>query len=164
MARMRRALDQLLIEGIKNNSAAAPPDFHGCGIYEGAGLDDLSRFDCWPTMGLRQSSCDHLRFPIGASWSLSHLRSSVGAAAFMVEALKEAAAGGARLFQYRDKAASGKDAYRQAEQLRRAASDAGAILIVNDRCDLALAVDADGVHVGQDGSSRSLYQSGHGTA
>jgi len=68
----------------------------------------------------------------------------------LVEALKEAAAGGARLFQYRDKAASGKDAYRQAEQLRRAASDAGAILIVNDRCDLALAVDADGVHVGQD--------------
>jgi thiamine-phosphate pyrophosphorylase len=68
----------------------------------------------------------------------------------LVEALKEAAAGGARLFQYRDKAASRKDAYRQAEQLRRAASDAGAVLIVNDRCDLALAVDADGVHLGQD--------------
>jgi thiamine-phosphate pyrophosphorylase len=68
----------------------------------------------------------------------------------LVEALKEAAAGGARLFQYRDKAASGKDAYRQAEQLRRAASDAGAILVVNDRCDLALAVEADGVHLGQD--------------
>lgn len=68
----------------------------------------------------------------------------------MVEILREAAAGGARLFQYRDKAACGKDAYRQAEALRRAASDAGAMLIVNDRCDLALAVEADGVHLGQE--------------
>lgn len=67
----------------------------------------------------------------------------------LVEALKEAAAGGARLFQYRDKDASGKDAYRQGEQLRRAASDVGGVLIVNDRCDLALAIEADGVHVGQ---------------
>jgi thiamine-phosphate pyrophosphorylase len=42
-----------------------------------------------------------------------------------------------------------QDAYREAVPLRRAAAEAGAMFIVNDRCDLALAVDADGVHLGQ---------------
>lgn len=40
-------------------------------------------------------------------------------------------------------------AYRQAILLRQAAREAGARFLINDRCDLALAVDADGVHLGQ---------------
>ncbi len=67
----------------------------------------------------------------------------------LVDMLKEAAEAGVRLFQYRDKRASMRDAYHLATALRRAASDASALFIVNDRCDLALAVDADGVHLGQ---------------
>jgi thiamine-phosphate pyrophosphorylase len=67
----------------------------------------------------------------------------------LVEALNQAVAGGARLFQYRDKSATGREAYRRASELRRTTKDAGALLLVNDRCDLALAVDADGVHLGQ---------------
>lgn len=67
----------------------------------------------------------------------------------LVDALKEAAAGGATLFQYRDKTASARDLYGRAQQLRLAAHDVGATFIVNDRCDIALAVEADGVHVGQ---------------
>jgi thiamine-phosphate pyrophosphorylase len=67
----------------------------------------------------------------------------------LVDVLKEAAEHGVRLFQYRDKAASMRDAYRLGNDLRRASADAGAFLVVNDRCDLALAVDADGAHVGQ---------------
>jgi len=67
----------------------------------------------------------------------------------LVDILTAAADGGAKLFQYRDKTASMLDAYRQALQLRQAAAKAGALFIVNDRCDLALAVDADGVHLGQ---------------
>lgn len=43
-----------------------------------------------------------------------------------------------------------KAAYTQALALRQAATEVGACLIVNDRCDLALAVHADGVHLGQD--------------
>lgn len=43
-----------------------------------------------------------------------------------------------------------KDAYAQALALRQAATEVGVTLIVNDRCDLALAVKADGVHLGQD--------------
>ena len=43
-----------------------------------------------------------------------------------------------------------KDAYLCARALRQAASEVGSLFIVNDRCDLAMAVDADGVHLGQD--------------
>jgi thiamine-phosphate pyrophosphorylase len=68
----------------------------------------------------------------------------------LLEALREAAAAGAWLFQYRNKIASGAEAYRQAVRLREAAGEAGALFLVNDRCDLALAVEADGVHLGQD--------------
>lgn len=42
-----------------------------------------------------------------------------------------------------------KDAYVCALALRQAATKTGSLLIVNDRCDLAVAVDADGVHLGQ---------------
>jgi thiamine-phosphate pyrophosphorylase len=75
---------------------------------------------------------------------------SVAAGRSLTDILKEAAEAGAQLFQYRDKQASMRDAYRQALALKQAAVDCGALLIVNDRCDLAQAVDADGVHLGQD--------------
>lgn len=68
----------------------------------------------------------------------------------LVDILKEAAEAGVRLFQYRNKSVSMKEAYGEALELRRAASECDVTFIVNDRCDLALAVDADGVHVGQD--------------
>lgn len=42
-----------------------------------------------------------------------------------------------------------KTAYAQALLLRKLTRDLGVLFIVNDRCDLALAVDADGVHLGQ---------------
>ncbi len=68
----------------------------------------------------------------------------------LVEVLTTAAEAGAFLFQYRNKTASMKDAYTEALVLRQAAAKAGVLFIINDRCDLALAVDADGVHLGQD--------------
>ena len=68
----------------------------------------------------------------------------------LVDVLTQAAEHGSRLFQYRDKTSPMREAYRQAAKLRRAAANAGALFFVNDRCDLALAVDADGVHLGQD--------------
>jgi thiamine-phosphate pyrophosphorylase len=67
----------------------------------------------------------------------------------LVEVLRTAVEAGASLFQYRNKSASMKEAYTEALALRQAAAKAGALFIVNDRCDLALAVDADGVHLGQ---------------
>jgi len=66
------------------------------------------------------------------------------------EVLEQSAKAGARIFQYRNKVDSMKEAYAEALLLRKVASDLGVWFIVNDRCDLALAVEADGVHLGQD--------------
>jgi thiamine-phosphate pyrophosphorylase len=74
---------------------------------------------------------------------------SVCPARSLVEVLTAAAEAGASLFQYRNKTAPMKEAYVEALALRQAAARAGVLFIVNDRCDLAMAVDADGVHLGQ---------------
>ena len=74
---------------------------------------------------------------------------SVRPARPLVKVLTAAAKAGASLFQYRNKTASMKEAYTEALALRQVAAKAGVLFIVNDRCDLALAVDADGVHLGQ---------------
>ena len=64
--------------------------------------------------------------------------------------MRESAGVGVSLVQYRNKSASIKEAYAEALLLRKVASDLGVWFIVNDRCDLTLAVEADGVHLGQD--------------
>ena len=74
----------------------------------------------------------------------------------LTDVLAEAADAGVRLFQYRDKSSPMREAYREAIRLRQAAADVGALFLVNDRSDLALAVDADGVHLGQDDLQLSL--------
>jgi len=76
-----------------------------------------------------------------------------------LEAVVEAALrGGVRLVQYRAKeGTAGPDGQpitdglrlRQAQALRQLCSQHGALFVVNDRIDIALAVDADGVHLGQ---------------
>ena len=57
---------------------------------------------------------------------------------------------GIGLIQYREKKKSMRERFFQCEEIRKLTQSAGVILIVNDHIDLALAVDADGVHVGQD--------------
>jgi thiamine-phosphate pyrophosphorylase len=74
---------------------------------------------------------------------------SVSSGRSLTDVLKGAAAGGARLFQYRNKSPSMKEAYAEALPLSHLARDLGATFIINDRCDLALAVEAAGVHLGQ---------------
>ena len=59
-------------------------------------------------------------------------------------------AGGARLLQLRLKAAPPRELLRVAEAIRPRARAAGALFLVNDRPDVAGAIDADGVHLGQD--------------
>jgi thiamine-phosphate pyrophosphorylase len=66
-----------------------------------------------------------------------------------IQVAEAAILGGADVLQLRDKDASGGLLYRVALQLRKLTRDAGIPFIVNDRLDIALAVDADGVHVGQ---------------
>lgn len=67
----------------------------------------------------------------------------------LVEVLRQAGEAGVRIVQYRNKRGSMKQAFIRAQTLRRAAAERAMTFIVNDRCDLALAVEADGVHLGQ---------------
>jgi thiamine-phosphate pyrophosphorylase len=66
------------------------------------------------------------------------------------EQTRAALAGGAGLIQLRDKAATTLRLYEAARAMRDLTRAAGALLIVNDRLDVALAARADGVHVGPD--------------
>src|SRR5262245_2909387 len=59
-------------------------------------------------------------------------------------------AGGATLVQLRDKAGSTRRLVDEARAVKAALRRSGVPLLVNDRVDVALAAEADGVHVGQD--------------
>lgn len=67
-----------------------------------------------------------------------------------IEIVRLLLAGGARLIQLRDKAASAKELLDAARACLAVTRPAGAKLIINDRVDVALTADADGVHLGQD--------------
>jgi len=64
--------------------------------------------------------------------------------------LEAVLAGGCRLVQLRDKHTPLAELYAVARALSERCRQAGALFIVNDRADLALAVGAGGLHVGQD--------------
>jgi thiamine-phosphate pyrophosphorylase len=66
------------------------------------------------------------------------------------EQVEQLAAGGATLVQLREKLAPPREFYEAALDAVRVARALGVRLIINDRVDIALAVDADGVHLGQD--------------
>lgn len=66
------------------------------------------------------------------------------------EQIVRLAAGGATFIQLREKHLSPRDFYRAAEAAQRVARERGVRLIINDRADIALALRADGVHLGQD--------------
>lgn len=66
-----------------------------------------------------------------------------------VEQARAACAGGAAVVQLRAKRATDGEALRWAREIRKLTRDAGLLLVINDRFDLALASDADGVHLGQ---------------
>ncbi|MEJ7849626.1 MAG: thiamine phosphate synthase [Pyrinomonadaceae bacterium] len=70
---------------------------------------------------------------------LSHLRQ-----------VEELINGGARLIQLREKHSSARDFYEAAEEAIKLARRSSVRIIINDRVDIALALKADGVHLGQD--------------
>ncbi|RTZ58841.1 MAG: thiamine phosphate synthase [Gammaproteobacteria bacterium] len=69
-----------------------------------------------------------------------------------LKAIEDAIKGGVTIVQYRSKGSSktNREMYEELLQLRELTKRYNIPLIVNDRIDLALAVDADGVHIGQD--------------
>lgn len=71
----------------------------------------------------------------------------------LLSKVRHALDGGMRILQYRNKIADAALRLTQAGALRKLCSDVGATLIINDDLELALAVDADGLHLGgEDGS------------
>lgn len=67
----------------------------------------------------------------------------------LLTTVEAALKGGLTLVQYRDKTADDCDRLTNAQKLCQLCHHYGAIFLVNDRVDLALAVNADGVHLGQ---------------
>ncbi len=65
------------------------------------------------------------------------------------EQVQKLIAGGAQIIQLRDKYAKPKDFYEAAKTALEIARKRGVKLIINDRADIALALKADGVHLGQ---------------
>jgi thiamine-phosphate pyrophosphorylase len=64
--------------------------------------------------------------------------------------ISEAAAGGAEMFQLREKNLADRELIARARDVRRWTGEAGALFIMNDRPDIARLAEADGVHLGQD--------------
>ena len=66
----------------------------------------------------------------------------------LIDTIRSALKGGVKTVQLREKGLAMNDLYSLACELRKITSDFKANLIINDRVDIALAVDADGVHLG----------------
>lgn len=68
----------------------------------------------------------------------------------IIPAARELIDGGASIIQLRAKNVSGSDFYKMAAELQALLEHAGVPLVINDRADIALAVGAAGLHIGQD--------------
>jgi thiamine-phosphate pyrophosphorylase len=79
----------------------------------------------------------------------SHLYLVTSPSENLITTVEAALKGGLTLVQYRDKTTEDCLRLEQAAKLRQLCHAYGALFIINDRVDLALAVDADGVHLGQ---------------
>ena len=67
----------------------------------------------------------------------------------LVHVVKEAVAGGVTMVQVREKGNDIQSFIKRAQAVKTILQDTNVALIINDRVDVALAVDADGVHLGQ---------------
>ncbi len=68
-----------------------------------------------------------------------------------IEVVREMARGGIKIIQYREKGGKSlRQKYDECREIRKITADEGILFIVNDFIDIALAVGADGVHIGQD--------------
>jgi thiamine-phosphate pyrophosphorylase len=68
----------------------------------------------------------------------------------LVQVMEEAIIGGVDIIQLRDKHSSKKEVLKKAKLLKGLTEKYNIPLIINDHIDVAIAVDADGIHIGQD--------------
>ncbi len=67
-----------------------------------------------------------------------------------IQVVREMLNSGVKIIQYREKDKSILEKYTQCLKIRDLTAEYGALFIVNDHIDIALSVQADGVHLGQD--------------
>lgn len=84
----------------------------------------------------------------------------------VVEVADALVSAGVTLIQYRNKRSSAREVYEDGRQIAARIGSSGGLFVVNDRADVALALDADGVHLGQEDlpveSARRLLSSARG--
>ncbi len=68
----------------------------------------------------------------------------------LFDAVAEAIRGGVSMLQLREKDVCSRDFYQIALKLKELVNSCNVPLIINDRLDIALAIDADGLHIGQE--------------
>ena len=76
----------------------------------------------------------------------------------MLQRLEKALKKGIRMVQLREKELSGLEYYQLAKRVRELTQDYDAMLFINDRVDIALAVNADGVHLPEKGLPPSVVK------
>ncbi len=67
-----------------------------------------------------------------------------------LEVVRDLIKGGVKIIQYREKKLSKKELFKESLLLRELTSAHNVLLIINDHIDIAIAVNADGVHLGQE--------------
>jgi thiamine-phosphate pyrophosphorylase len=67
-----------------------------------------------------------------------------------LEVVREMLEAGIKIVQYREKDLTMKQKYQECDEIRKITAEAGATFIINDDIHLALAIGADGIHLGQD--------------
>jgi thiamine-phosphate pyrophosphorylase len=67
-----------------------------------------------------------------------------------IETVKQMVSAGVKVVQYREKKKNARTMYEECVEIREITRRSGVTFIVNDHVDLAVAVNADGVHLGQD--------------
>ncbi|KPU26518.1 thiamine-phosphate pyrophosphorylase [Caloranaerobacter sp. TR13] len=67
-----------------------------------------------------------------------------------IQVVEEMIKAGIKIIQYREKEKSKLEKYNECKAIRKLTKDSGVTFIVNDDVDIAIAVKADGIHLGQD--------------
>lgn len=67
----------------------------------------------------------------------------------VIETIADAIRGGAKAIQYREKDLPMTEVIQQAREVSELCREKGVLLIINDHIDVAVSIDADGIHIGQ---------------
>lgn len=87
-------------------------------------------------------------FVLPSLYGITHSPVSLGRS--NIEIVKLMIDAGVKIIQYREKNLSLKEMLCQCKEIRKITREAGVTFIINDYIDIAILVDADGVHIGQD--------------